>query len=112
MNVAKQLASALAAAFILALFFTSPWGASGRIYDQPQDLNSNAPVDACPSIENTPYFSIAYGEVTLDGAQAQPGTLVTATSPRGDLVGCFQGMTERSVFLEPVIGHGTGIWYQ
>jgi len=46
--------------------------------------------DGCPPIPNTPYFTIAYGTVQLDGTDAPVGTVVEAVSPRGDVVGCFE----------------------
>ncbi len=47
----------------------------------------------CPSVQNTPFFTLAYGAVTLDGASASVGTIVEARSPRGDVVGCFEVTT-------------------
>ncbi len=46
--------------------------------------------DGCPSVPNTPYFTIAYGTVMVDGTNAPVGTIVEAVSPRGDVVGCFE----------------------
>ena len=43
----------------------------------------------CPPVPNTPFFTIVYGTVTLDGAPAPVGTVVEARSPRDDVVGCF-----------------------
>ena len=40
-------------------------------------------------VTETPYWTIAYGSVTIVGQPAPPGTVVTAESPRGDVVGCF-----------------------
>jgi subtilase family serine protease len=40
-------------------------------------------------VTETPYWIIAYGSVTIAGQPAPPGTVVTAESPRGDVVGCF-----------------------
>ena len=44
----------------------------------------------CPSLENTPGFTIVYGQVALDDAPASAGSIVEARSPRDDLVGCFE----------------------
>lgn len=44
---------------------------------------------SCPTVENTPYFTLAYGSVLINGEEAPIGTIVEARSPRGDLVGCF-----------------------
>jgi hypothetical protein len=43
----------------------------------------------CPPVSNTPFFTIVYGTVTLDDADAPVGTVVEARSPRDDVVGCF-----------------------
>ncbi len=45
---------------------------------------------SCPTVQNTPFFTIAYGAVYLNGQAAPVGSIVTAQSPRGDIVGCFQ----------------------
>jgi PKD repeat protein len=45
--------------------------------------------ETCPPVPNTPYFTIVYGEVTLDEEPAVVGAIVEARSPRGDVVGCF-----------------------
>jgi PKD repeat protein len=47
-------------------------------------------VESCPSVPTTPYFTIAYGTVQLDGAEAPAGTVVEAMSPRDNVVGCFE----------------------
>lgn len=44
----------------------------------------------CPLVNNTPFFTIAYGAVTVNGTPASVGTIVQARSPRGDIVGCFE----------------------
>jgi hypothetical protein len=43
----------------------------------------------CPPVQNTPFFTIVYGTVTLNEAAAPIGTVVEVRSPRGDVVGCF-----------------------
>jgi len=53
------------------------------------DVNSHHIEDSCPPIQNTPFFTIAYGTVSLNGVSAPVGSLVKAFSPRGDMVGCF-----------------------
>ncbi|RLC76237.1 MAG: hypothetical protein DRI61_13640, partial [Chloroflexi bacterium] len=49
--------------------------------------------DGCPTVPNTPYFTIAYGAVLVDGTDAPVGTIVEAVSPRGDVGGCFEVST-------------------
>lgn len=50
---------------------------------------TNTVTGICPPVQNTPFFSIVYGSVTLNGSSAPVGSLVQAYSPRNDLVGCF-----------------------
>ena len=54
-------------------------------------IRGHRPVAAgvCPPVPNTPFFTIVYGTVTLDDADAPVGTVVEALSPRDDVVGCF-----------------------
>jgi len=41
------------------------------------------------SVTETPFWTQAYGNVIIAGQPALPGTLVTAETPRGEVVGCF-----------------------
>ena len=43
----------------------------------------------CPPVQNTPFFTIVYGTVTMNEQDAPAGTVVETHSPRGDVVGCF-----------------------
>jgi len=60
----------------------------GWVQAQPQSpavhLNGT-----CPPVQNTPFFTIVYGTVSINGTAAPFGTVVEARSPRGDTVGCF-----------------------
>lgn len=58
----------------------------------PGGLFGATPVSAatCPPVANTPTFTIAYGTVQLDEADAAAGTVVEALNPRGEVVGCFE----------------------
>jgi len=47
------------------------------------------PTEAQCNVPSTPYFSEAYGSLTLNDQPAPVGTLVEALNPRGDVVGCF-----------------------
>jgi hypothetical protein len=67
----------------LLIYFALMWG----------DLAGANPAsevnNTCPPVQNTPYFTIAYGPVTINGLNAPAGTVVEARSPRSDVVGCF-----------------------
>ena len=63
----------------------------------------------CPPVQNTPYFTIAYGAVTLDGASAPVGTVVEAHSPRGDVVGCFEVTTAGNYGMMYIYGEDTTV---
>lgn len=57
----------------------------------------------CP-IPQTPTWTAAYGAVLIDDELAPPGTLVTAETPRGDLVGCFEVTEEGLYGFMPIYG--------
>jgi len=46
------------------------------------------PPGVCPEVENTLLFTIVYGQVTINAADAPAGTVIEARSPRGDTAGC------------------------
>ena len=47
-----------------------------------------AAAQGCPDVAATPWYTMAYGTVLIDGVDAPVGTVVEAVSPRGDVVGC------------------------
>lgn len=47
------------------------------------------PTAVC-GVASTPYWSYAYGSVTIEGAPALPGTVVTAENQDGKVVGCYR----------------------
>jgi hypothetical protein len=65
--------------------------------------------DVCPPVSNTPFFTIVYGTVTLNGAAAPVGTVVEARSPRGDVVGCFVVSTVGNYGSMYVYGEDTSV---
>lgn len=54
----------------------------------PTSTPTPTPISPCEGQVTTPFFSIYYGAVRINGADAPPGTLVEMYSPRGDRVGC------------------------
>ncbi len=63
----------------------------------------------CPTVANTPSFSFAYGLVQLDGTSAPIGTVVEASSPRGDVVGCFEVTDNGAYGAMYVYGEDTSV---
>jgi len=63
----------------------------------------------CPPVHNTPRFTIVYGTVTLDGTDASVGAVVTAVSPRDDVVGCFVVETAGNYGAMYVYGEDTSV---
>lgn len=61
------------------------------------------PTAVC-GVASTPYWTYAYGSVTIEGAPALPGTVVTAENENGDIVGCYR--VEQSGFYSfmPIFG--------
>jgi len=47
------------------------------------------PTGVC-GVTPTPYWTYAYGSVTIEGAPALPGTVVTAENENGYIVGCYR----------------------
>jgi PKD repeat protein len=54
-----------------------------------QRLLQAAMVDACHHVAATPFFTLLYGELMVNGRPAPPGTTVQVVTPRGDVAGCF-----------------------
>ncbi len=79
------------AAIILSLLFFLIPSRSSALAITPVDgeIQSDQPDAVCPGVQNTPFFTIVYGTITLNGSAAPVGSLVKAYSPRNDLVGCF-----------------------
>jgi len=75
---------------VLSLLLWPAWEQAGG-WRQGAAVRSAA--DGCPEVPNTPRFTIAYGTVRVDGADAPVGTTVHAVSPRGNVVGCFEVTT-------------------
>lgn len=43
----------------------------------------------CGGVSATPSFTVVYGDLTVNGQPALPGTRVEAVAPRGEVAGCF-----------------------
>lgn len=43
----------------------------------------------CDHVSPTPYLTLVYGEVDVNGSPAPPGTQVEVVTPRGEVAGCF-----------------------
>ena len=71
--------------------------------------NLGLEAQGCPPVANTPSFSIAYGPVQLDGAQAPVGTIVEVISPRDDVVGCIEVSAAGSYGAMYVYGEDTSV---
>ena len=61
------------------------------------------PTEGC-NVQATPYVTYVYGQVTIGGAPAPPGTVVEALNPRGEVVGCFVVRTAGYYGLMPIFG--------
>jgi len=57
----------------------------------------------------TPYFSQAYGAVTVSGQPAPTGTIVQALNPRGETVGCFTVGSAGSYGFMRIYGEDTSV---
>ena len=63
-----------------------------------------APQHPCTHAQVSPYLTLAYGEVRLDGRPAPVGTVVEAVTPRGEVAGCFAVQHEGAFGVMPVYG--------
>lgn len=70
---------------------------------------SPAAAQGCPTGGGTPYFTIVYGPVQLDGADAPAGAIVEAVSPRGEVTGCFEVTTAGHYGTMYVYGEDTSV---
>jgi hypothetical protein len=62
---------------------------AGAIVNEIALEEVTVPTAVC-GVSPTPYYTYAYGNVTIEGAPALPGTVVTAENPDGVIVGCYQ----------------------
>ena len=63
----------------------------------------------CPPVQGTPYFTYAYGTLTVDGASAPVGMVVEARSPRGDVAGCFKVTAAGNYGMMYIYGEDTTV---
>ena len=76
---------------IILLVIGALWARVGRsAAPGPALLAPEAATAACLPVQNTPSFTIAYGEAWLNAAIAPSGSIVEAITPRGEVAGCFQ----------------------
>lgn len=68
-----------------------------------------APLADCPAFEITSKFTIAYGSTSFTSSPAPVGTVVTAKSPRGELVGCFVVSTAGKYGAMYIYGEDTAV---
>jgi len=80
-----------------ALSLTYPSGVSGA------ELNAAAS-STCEGVLPTPYRTLVYGPVEVNGRPAPAGTKVEVRTPRGGLAGCFVVQHEGKFGLLPVFG--------
>jgi len=65
--------------------------------------------NVCPPVQNTPFFTIAYGTVKLDELDAPVGTTIEARNPRGDVTGCFEVTTGGNYGMMYIYGEDTTV---
>lgn len=65
--------------------------------------------DGCPPVQNTPFFTLVYGPVTINEQDAPAGAIVEARTPRGEVAGCFPVSTPGNYGAMYVYGEDTAI---
>ena len=95
----------------LNLLFTVPNVIVGvePIFFSNDEFNTKNNSQVCPTVQNTPFFSVYYGTVTLNGLPAPTGSIIKAYSPRNDLVGCFITTTAGNYGMMYVYGEDTSV---
>jgi len=63
--------------------------ASGAIINEIALEEETIPRASWCAVQQTPYFTDAYGDVAILGQNAPAGTVIEARNPRGETVGCF-----------------------
>jgi hypothetical protein len=63
----------------------------------------------CPPVQNTLKYTFVYGSVTIGGLAAPIGSVVEASSPRSDVVGCFVVTSAGEYGAMPVYGEDTSV---
>jgi hypothetical protein len=67
-----------------AVTFTYPAGSSAMALSRVEDAAT-----ACDQVSPTPYLTLVYGQVEINGEPAPVGTRVDVVTPHGDMAGCF-----------------------
>jgi PKD repeat protein/photosystem II stability/assembly factor-like uncharacterized protein len=75
---------------LLVVFYLIPYSRVSASSSTERSMLSrqSATDESCSTVNNTPTFTFAYGDVTLSGSPAPVGSVVDARSIRGDVVGC------------------------
>lgn len=79
----------------------------------PSSQNANANIgesltSACDQVSPTPFLTIVYGYVDINGKPAPVGTTVQAVTPRGEIAGCFALQNPGILALTQIYGSSQG----
>jgi hypothetical protein len=83
------------------------YSAGGTSADVMQPDRQQA-ADLCSGVQPTPFFTILYGDLTVNDSPAPPGARVEAITPRGDVAGCFVVDQAGSYGFMHIYGEDTG----
>jgi hypothetical protein len=79
-----------------------PAGAQGS--QGAEELRSKGAEEQGCTVQPTPYLTLVYGQIEVDGNPAPAGTRVEAVTPRGEVAGCFIVQHEGAFGVMPVYG--------
>ena len=79
-------------------------GSTPRVPAEDNERELTALSGGWCNVQNTPYMTLVYGEVRVDGQPASVGTRVEAITPRGEVAGCFEVRTAGYFGLVQVYG--------
>lgn len=85
------------------IYATQPVSLTYPVEVSGAELNAAA-ISTCEGVSPTPYRTLVYGPVEVNGQPAPVGTKVEVRTPRGGLAGCFVVQNEGKFGLMPVFG--------
>lgn len=78
--------------------------ASTLAYPEPVPVVEPESSSTCDVVQDTPYSTLVYGSVRIEGAAAPPETVVQVLTPREEVAGCFEVRENGAYGLVSVYG--------
>jgi len=78
--------------------------AGGQRSQGAEELRSKGAEEQGCTVQPTPYLTLVYGQIEVDGNPAPAGTRVEAVTPRGEVAGCFAVQAAGYLGVMPIYG--------